>query len=330
MKSKVTWGILGCARIAQSALIPAIREAKNGALYGIAARDKKRAQEWAGRYGFQKYYEDYQSLLNDPDIDAVYIPLPNHLHGVWACRAARAGKHVLCEKPLALNSSEARRMIDETDHAGIILMEAFMYRFHPQIKKALQLLESGAIGSIRFLRSSFTIICAGGKEDYRWSPEMGGGALYDLGCYTINAARLVFGEEPISVYARAHFHPRLKVDLSTSMLLEFPRNRIALLDCSFECQFQSCLEIVGREGRITLPRSYSTGMLDVPILVIKGDKLRTITIPSTNQYRRMVEHFGECILKNHLPSYSGEDLYKNMRVIDAAFKSIQSGRPVEL
>ena len=330
MNKKINWGILGCARIVQSALIPAIKEAKNGVLYGIAARDEKRAREWARKYKFQKSYKDYQALLDDSDIDAVYIPLPNHLHCEWACRAARAGKHVLCEKPLALNSGEVRKMIREADKADVTLMEAFMYRFHPQIKKTLPLLESGEIGNIRFFRSSFTFMYTGDEENYRWSPEMGGGALYDVGCYTINATRLVFGEEPISICARAHLHPRFKVDLSTSMLLEFPQNRVALLDCSFESQFQSYFEIVGTEGRITLPRSYLAMLLDVQILVLKGDRLRTMTIPSANPYTRMVEHFGECILKSHLPGYSAEDSYRNMQVIDAAFTSIRTGRPVKL
>jgi predicted dehydrogenase len=330
MNRKIKWGILGCARIAQSALIPAIQEAKNGVLYGIAARDEKRARDWARKYKFQKFYRDYQALLDDPDIDAVYIPLPNNLHCEWTCHAAKAGKHVLCEKPLALNSGEVRKMIREADKADVTLMEAFMYRFHPQIKKTLQLLESGEIGNVRFIRSSFTFMYIGDEENYRWSPEMGGGALYDVGCYTINVARLVFNEEPISIYARAHFHPRFKVDLSTSMLLEFPRNRVALLDCSFESQFQSYFEIVGTEGRITLPRSYSAKLLDAPIVVLKGDKIRTITIPSANQYTRMVENFGECILKSHLLSYSAEDSYNNMQVVDAAFRSIRTGQPVKL
>lgn len=330
MNRKTNWGILGCARIAQSALVPAIREAKNGVLYGIAARDEKRAREWARKYKFKKFYKDYQALLDDRDIDAVYIPLPNHLHCEWACRAARAGKHVLCEKPLALNSGEVREMIGEAYKANVLLMEAFMYRFHPQTKKTLQLLDSGEIGNVRFFRSSFTFMYIGDEENYRWSPEMGGGALYDVGCYTINAARLVFNEEPISIYARAHLHPRLQVDLSTSMLLEFPQNKIALLDCSFESQFQSYFEIVGTEGRIALPRSYSAKLLDVPILVLKGDRLRTITIPSANQYTRMVEHFGECIIKNHPPSYPAEDSFKNMQVIEAAFESIRTCQPVKL
>ncbi len=330
MNKKIRWGILGCARIAQSALIPAIREASNGVLWGIAARDEKRARKWAGKYKFQKFYKDYQALLDDPEIDAVYIPLPNHLHCEWTCRAAKAGKHILCEKPLALNSGEVQRMIREADNAKVILMEAFMYRFHPQIEKALKLLASGEIGELRFFRSSFTFMYAGDKKNYRWSPQMGGGALYDVGCYTINASRLVFGEEPISVYARAHVHPRFKVDLSTSMILEFPENRIALLDCSFDSQFQSYFEIVGREGRITLPRSYSAKLLDVSILVLKGDELRTIAIPSINQYTRMVEHFGECVIKSQPPRYLADDSFKNMQVIDAAFESIRTGRPVKL
>lgn len=330
MGKKIRWGILGCARIARTALMPAISEARNAVLYGIAARDERRARGWAKKYRFQKSYKDYQSLLDDPEIDAVYIPLPNHLHCEWACRAARAGKHILCEKPIALNSSEVLRMIRAADEARVFLMEAFMYRFHPQIEKTLRLLDDGEIGELRFFRSAFTFMYEGNENNYRWSPEMGGGALYDVGCYPVSASRLIFGQEPVSFYARARFHPRFKVDLSTSILLEFPGSRVALLDCSFESQFQSYFEVVGTKGRITLPRSFSAKLFDVPIHILKGDKLKTVTIPSTNQYTIMVEHFGHCILKKRRPRYPADDALKNMRVIDAIFHSIRTGLPAKM
>ena len=328
MKRKITWGILGCAGIAERALIPAIHGAGNGLLLGIAARDPGRAREWACKFDIPKSYSNYQALLDDPDIDAVYIPLPNHLHREWTCRAARAGKHVLCEKPMALNSGEVREMKEAAAKAGVLLMEAFMYRFHPQMEKTLALVRSGAVGEIRSVRSTFTFSFEGNPANYRWQPEMGGGALYDVGCYPVSAARLVFGAEPASVFARARFHPRCKVDMTTALLLEFPGGRFASLDCGFDSQFQSSLEVAGSCGRISLARAFSAKLSDMEIRVVTGDKTRAIPVPSTNQYTRMVEHFGVCILRKRPLRYSPEDALANMKVIDAAFRSIRTGRPV--
>lgn len=328
MKKKITWGILGCAGIAERALIPAIHSAGNGLIMGIAARDPRRAREWACKFEIPKSYSHYQALLDDPDINAVYIPLPNHLHREWTCRAVRAGKHVLCEKPMALNSGEVREMKEAAAKAGVLLMEAFMYRFHPQMVKTLALVRSGAVGEVRSVRSTFTFSFKGSSSNYRWRPEMGGGALYDVGCYPVSATRLVFGTEPVSVFARARFHPRRKVDMTTTLLLEFPGGRFASLDCGFDSQFQSSLEISGSRGRISLSRAFSAKLFDVEILVAEGEKTRAIPIPSTNQYTRMVEHFGACILRKRQLPYPPEDGLANMMVIDAAFRSIRTGLPV--
>jgi D-xylose 1-dehydrogenase (NADP+, D-xylono-1,5-lactone-forming) len=177
MTRKVNWGILGCAGIAERALIPAIASSKNGRLYGIASRDPRRAADWAKRFGFEKAHGGYADLIADPAIDAVYNPLPNHLHAPWSIRAAQAGKNVLCEKPMALNAGEVREMAAAASASGVRLMEAFMYKFHPQIEKLLGLIGGGEIGGVRTVHSSFTFLFKSGREDYRWSPEMGGGSL---------------------------------------------------------------------------------------------------------------------------------------------------------
>jgi predicted dehydrogenase len=327
---KIAWGILGCARIAERALIPAIREAANAELAGIAARDERRAREWAEQYHIGKAFKDYAALIDDRDIDAVYIPLPNHLHVEWAIRAAEAGKHVLCEKPLALTEGEARAMFGAAKKAGVLLMEAFMYRFHPRFERTLELVRAGEIGEILTFRSAFTFLFTSGRKDYRWSPEMGGGALYDIGCYPVSAARTVFGGEPASVFARARLHPECGIDLATSLLVEFSGGRQALLDCAFDTPFHSWFEIAGTNGRIALPRAFSAKHFDLPIDILKDDESKAILIPSSNQYVRMVEHFGESILRGTPLRYAAEDAFGNARLIDAAFRSLRLHRPVHL
>jgi len=327
---KIHWGILGCARIAERALIPAIRGASNAELAGISARDEKRAREWAEKFGIPKTYKDYAALVADPDIEAVYIPLPNHLHAEWTIRAAAAGKHVLCEKPLALNEREARAMFEAAGKAGVLLMEAFMYRFHPRFEKALDFLRSGEIGKLLTFRSAFTFLFADEPEDYRRRPEMGGGALYDVGCYPISAARTVFGEEPTSVFARARVDPRSGIDLAMSLLVEFQGGRQALLDCAFDTPFRSWFEAAGTKGRISLPRAFSAKDFELPIEIFKDEETRAILVPASNQYIHMIEHFGKSLRREIPLRYSAEDAIGNARVIDAAFKSLRLRRPVKL
>ena len=324
---RLNWGILGCARIAERALIPALREARNARLFGISARDKIRAREWAKKYAIQNAYPDYQSLLDDPAIGAVYIPLPNHLHAEWTIRAARAGKHVLCEKPLALTEDEARAMHRKTAEAGVLLMEAFMYRFHPQFERTMEMLRAGEIGDVRSLRSAFTFIYTGEATNYRWDKSMGGGALYDVGCYTISAARTVFGAEPLSVFALSRVHDQTGIDLATSLILEFPDDRQAILDCAFDIPFQSRLEVAGAGGRISLERAFSARHYDIEIRIFRENDPDIISIPATNQYTRMIEHFGD-VASGLCPLRYGEsDALGNARTIDAAFQSVKTRRP---
>jgi len=330
MSNKINWGIIGCAGIAERALIPAIEASANGVLYGIAARDKKRALDWARAHGFKKAYRDYQALLDDPAIDAVYNPLPNNLHAEWSIRAAQAGKHVLCEKPMAMNAAEVRDMAAAAEKAGVLLTEAFMYKFHPQIDKALKLLAAGEIGPVRSVHSSFTFMYEPDGHNYRWFPDMGGGALYDVGCYTISASRLILGGEPLTVFARMTLHPRYGVDVSTHMVLEFFGGRFAHCDCAFDSQFQSRLLVVGEKGTLGLDRAFSAKHHEVKIRTVKGDRHEEIPVPVANMYTRMVEHFGGCVLEKKPLRFPAGDAERNMRVIDACLESIRTGLPVTL
>ncbi len=330
MTRPVNWGILGCAGIAERALIPAIAGSKNGRLYGIASRDPQRAADWAKRFGFKKAYGGYADLIADPSIDAVYNPLPNHLHAPWSIRAAQAGKHVLCEKPMALNAGEVREMAAAASASGVLLMEAFMYKFHPQIEKLLDVIGGGEIGVVRTVHSSFTFLFKTGRQDYRWSPEMGGGSLYDVGCYTTSAARLVFGDEPVSVFARARLDPDSGVDVAAHALLEFPGGRFAHCDSGFDAQFQSRLLVTGDRGAIALDRAFSAKQHDAEMKIVRGDEAETVRIPASNMFIRMVEHFGEAVLEGRPLRYPAADAQRNMRVIDACFGSMKSGKPVSL
>ena len=328
MDKKVRWGILGCAGIVERSFIPAVKELGNGLLYGIAARNGKRAADWASRHGFEKAYADYQGLLDDPAIDAVYNPLPNHLHAPWSVRAARAGKHVLCEKPMAMSAGEVRGMEGAAGEAGVLLMEGFMYKFHPQVEKAIALISGGLIGSVRSVHSSFTFMYEPDGRNYRWFPAMGGGALYDVGCYTISAARLVFGDEPVSAFARAVIHPKYGVDVSTHILLDFPGGRFAHCDCAFDAHFQSRLLAVGEKGTLALDRAFSAKHHEVDIRIVRGDAVELVLVPAANMFTRMVDHFGDCVLGKGTLRYSARDAEMNMRTLDACFESVRTGRPV--
>jgi D-xylose 1-dehydrogenase (NADP+, D-xylono-1,5-lactone-forming) len=328
MDRKIHWGVLGCAGIAERAFIPAVLASRSGRLAGIAARDEGRAKAWAGRFGFLRAFRDYAELIASPDVDAVYNPLPNDLHAEWSIRALRAGKHVLCEKPMALNAPEVRAMIQAAETNGALLMEGFMYKFHPQIATTLDLIRKGRVGEVRSVHSSFTFRFDRDALNYRWSPAMGGGALYDVGCYTLSAARLVFGAEPVSVFARGRVDPATGVDMTSAAVLEFPGGRFAQCDASFESHFQSRLVVVGSEGTLQLDRAFSAKDFDVEVRLARGDTQETIRVPRANMFTLMVEHFGDAVLGKSPLRYPAADAWHNMRAIDACFESIRTGRAV--
>ncbi|MCK7478148.1 MAG: Gfo/Idh/MocA family oxidoreductase [Candidatus Moduliflexus flocculans] len=234
MDRKVRWGILGCAGIAEKAFIPAVLGSQNGALAGIAAGTRRGPGR--GRTGSASPAPTCPTRTSSRTRTSTRstIRLPNDLHAAWSIRALEAGKHVLCEKPMALDAAEVAAMIRAAGAGGVLLMEGFMYKFHPQIDRTLALVRSGRIGEVRSVHSSFTFRFGRDGANYRWSPARGGGALYDVGCYTLSAARLVFGAEPVSAFARARIDPATGVDMTTAALLEFPGGRFAPCEASFE------------------------------------------------------------------------------------------------
>lgn len=314
---RLGWGILGCARICRRALIAAIEGSRDGELRAIASRDADRAREWAGEFGVAKHFDNYESVLAQSDVDVVYIPLPNELHRPWVIAAADAGKHVLCEKPLALDAAEAEEMAEHCRRRGVLLMEAFMWRHQARTQALLSSVRAGQIGDVRLVRSSFSFSIAEG--DWRLDPARGGGALFDVGCYGVNMARLFVGSEPLAAHTMAHAG-HTGVDMTLATTLRFSDDRLAVIDCSFEQPYRCEYEIVGTRGAITVPDGYlPQGSPSAIVRGVGGDAgaegARSEMFEATDQYRAMVDAFGDSIGAGRLLSPC-EDGVAQMRALD--------------
>ena len=310
---KLRWGILGCARITRRGLIPGLQNSTSATLAAIASRDLANARSWAAEFAIPKAYGSYEQLIADPEIDVVYIPLPNELHRAWVEAAADSGKHVLCEKPLALDSTEARGMVDYCRDKGVVLREAFMWRHQPRTVELLRRVSEGVIGPLRLIRSSFSYMSA--PDDWRLDPARGGGSLWDVGCYGVNTARLFARSEPNAIRAVAHFGPT-GVDMSLAATLGFPGGILAQVDCSFEQPFRCAYELVGETGRIEVPDAYLPP--DRPTAIHHGPNGREEwTFNGTNQYAAMVDAFTEAVATLGKGGLPGEDGLDQMLAIDA-------------
>lgn len=328
---KLRWGIMGCARIAKGSVIPGIQQSRTGEVSAIASRDEQNARSTAEQLNIPTAYGSYEQLLEDPQIDAVYIPLPNHLHKEWTIKAAAAGKHVLCEKPVALTAQEAEEMIDACAKAGVHLAEAFMYRHHPRYEQLLDIVRSGEIGTIRGIHSTFTFNSSGAKGNVRFNKEMGGGSIYDIGCYPISVARMILNEEPEAVTVQAYFSPEHgEVDMMASGLVEFPGSVALTFDCAMWAAPRNTLEILGTEGRIEVPSAFvSRADASSHFYVITKDR-REVEVPHVNQYALQADEFAGVVLDGKKPSFSPEDAVANMRVIDACLLSAEERRRVTI
>lgn len=325
---KVRWGIISSAKIARNALMPAITAAANAELVAVGTPRPDRIQESAQQYGY-RVLPSYEAVLEDPEVDAIYNPLPNGLHAPWSIRALNAGKHVLCEKPFTVEPAEIDGMIEASEKAGRWVMEAFMYRFHPQMALAKEVLDSGRIGTLRFIRASFTFNSKPDPENPRFQRGQGPGALMDVGCYCVNATRLFSGGAPAAVTAWSTWHEESGGDLTTTGLLEYPTHS-ALIDCSFEANARSGVELVGSDGRIEIPKPWLPGNDPAVVRVVDTNGTEEFTTEGVNHYTLMVEHFSDCILNNHPPVRGPEDARENMRVLEALRRSALEQRRVLL
>jgi len=311
------WGILGPGFVATRAVIPAIQQTQGAHLLAVASTDNERAQQAAAKFGIERIYHDYQSLLNDPDVDAVYISLPNHLHHTWTIRAAEAGKHVLCEKPLATNAAECKDMIAACQKADVLLMEAVMYRFHPRMLHLKHMLMNGELGDIRLLHAAFSF-SFDQPHNYRARPEFGGGALLDTGSYCVNAARWLIGSEPLHILAETTYNQETKIDMNTSAVLCFNDNVLAHIQCSFAAAEHQVIEVVGSRAAATAPNAFTAWREDTTTLMIqRGAMFERLEFPPADPYLLMVAHFTDCVLGRAKLLFPATDARRTLSVLDA-------------
>ncbi|HEU4751595.1 MAG TPA: Gfo/Idh/MocA family oxidoreductase [Armatimonadota bacterium] len=324
----VNWGIISSAEIGQKALVPAIAAARNARLVCLGTPNPARIQETAGKYGY-RIAPSYEAVLEDPEVQAIYNPLPNGMHALWTIRALQAGKHVLCEKPFTVTPAEVPPMIDAARAANRWLMEAFMYRFHPQMDLAKRVLDSGRIGALRMIRASFTFNSTPDPSNPRFQRDQGPGALLDVGCYCVNAIRHFSGGAPAAVSAWATWHEASGADMTTAGLLEY-ETHAGLFDCSFESTGRAGIEVVGDQGRIEIPRPWLPGTEPAAVLVWDKNGCEELKTEGVNHYQLMVEHFSDCILNHRPPARGPEDALENMRVLEALRRSAREKRRVSL
>lgn len=320
----VSWGVLSTADIGVKKVIPAMQAGSLVRVDAIASRSAERGAQVAEQLGIPKSYASYEDLLSDDSIEAVYIPLPNHLHLPWTLAAARAGKHVLCEKPIAMTAAEAEEMVGVCADSGVLLMEAFMYRLHPLWQRAVEIVRSGGIGTLQAVSSVFSYF-NDDPDNIRNIPEVGGGALYDIGCYAVNVSRLVFGSEPDGVKSRILRDSALGTDIVTSAILDFD-GRPAVFVCSTRVESSQRVEILGTEGRLvvdipfnippdrpTTLHHYAGG--EPPV----APGVETHEFPTANQYTIQGDVFSRCIRTGEPLPFPPGDSVANMKVIEAIF-----------
>jgi predicted dehydrogenase len=328
--AKVRWGILGVARIAVNRVIPAMQQGELSEVVGIASRDCARAEEAAGQLGIPKAFGSYEEMLADPEIDAVYNPLPNHMHVPVSIQAAEAGKHVLCEKPIGVDTADALKLLAARDRTGVTIGEAFMIEVHPQWQRTVQLVRCGKIGRLRHAVGSFGYY----KDDLtniRYVAAYGGGGLLDIGCYPIKTSRMVFGTEPVRVAATLVRDPRCGVDTLASAILEYEHGH-CIFTCGTMVVGNQSMQFYGTHGRIELEVPYNARPGGTTRIRIDdgrdpyGSGIKVEEFPACDQYTLQGDAFSRAVREGTPPPVPLEDSVRNMAVIDAVFRAGESGK----
>jgi predicted dehydrogenase len=328
---KVAWGILGTANIAIKRVVPAIIAGQRGSVAAIASRDAGRAARIAADFGIERSYGNYQALLDDPSIEAIYNPLPNHLHVEWTVKALEAGKHVLCEKPIALHAADAQAIVAARDRSGLRVVEAFMVRCHSQWHRIRTLVRGGRIGTVRAVQSAF-VFSVLDPNNVRNRPDIGGGALYDVGCYPIVTARYLFGAEPDRAIALVDRDPRMGVDRLTSGMLAFPNGCHLTFASSLQLAPYQRVVILGSEGRIEVCVPFTPHKDHRCRIIIDSGRSLDGTSAEFEEFAPLDQYAAQCdlaaaVFRNEASQeFPIEDAIANMRVIDALYRSAVSGR----
>lgn len=321
--AKIRWGVLSTAKIARNHVIPAIQSSSLGEVAAICSRSEAQAQSVAAELGIERAHGSYEALLADPNIDAIYNPLPNHLHVPWSIKAMAAGKHVLVEKPMGLDAADAQTLLDAcSDYPDVKVMEAFMYRFHPQWQQIRELCQN-TIGPVRNIQCEFSYNNRD-ASNIRNNAEMGGGALMDIGCYGISLARFIYNAEPNRVCGHMNFMD-YEVDAITSAIMEFEAGT-ASFSCSTKTEPGQWAKLCGEAGYIYIPLPFNpTADSEAQVIVNHGGNSETITLAPANQYRAMADHFCDAILHNKAVPTPLSDGVNNMKVLDKIIASAQAG-----
>jgi predicted dehydrogenase len=330
MPNKVRWGVLSTADFGIRKAIPGMQKGESTEIVAIASRDLRKAEEAAHKLGIPKAYGSYEELLADPQIEAIYNPLPNHMHVPWSIKAALAGKHVLCEKPLSTTFAEANELFSVQQKSGVKIGEAFMVRTHPQWLRTRELIRSGRIGELRSITGFFSYFNRDPKN-IRNAPETGGGALLDIGCYTITTSRFAFGEEPRRVMGLIERDPDMHTDRLTSAILDFPSGQ-AIFTVSTQLVPYQRMHFLGTKGRIEIEIPFNAPK-EAPCRIfiddggdILGKDIVTETFPICDQYTIQGDLFSRAIRENTEVPVPVRDGVKNMAVIEAIFRSADSGK----
>ena len=326
--ASVKWGILSTSTVAAGKAIPALKRCANAEVVAIASRDIEKAKHLAASFDIRRTYGSYEALLEDQEVGAVYLPLPNVLHGEWAVRAACAGKHVLCEKPAALSSEVAQDMIASCVSTNVLFMEGFMSRFHPQFDCVRQWLAEDRIGPLRVIRVSFSFTLESHHSRTRLQAALGGGALADVGAYGIDLSRWLIGEDPTRVFATGSRGLGADVETSFAATLVYPRGVRALLDGGFDRPRHNRCEVVGQSGVITITSPFLAAAAAVRLQDASGAE--ELVFPLVDPFQLQFEHFSACALKSEWPAMSAADTVGNARVLGALRTSLFTGSPVDI
>jgi predicted dehydrogenase len=318
----LSWGLLGTARI-NRAVIPPLQASARNRLVAVASRTQARAEAHAAEWGIARALGSYEALLADPSIDVIYIGLPNGLHAEWAVKAMRAGKHVLCEKPLATTVADVDAIAAASAETGRITAEAFMYRHHPQTALVRRLVRDGAVGELRLIRGAFTFLHAR-EQDVRWDPDMGGGSLWDVGCYPVSYARFVIGAEPVRVKGWQRLAPG-GVDETFVGMMEFSGGVLATCDSGFRSPFHTRIEIAGTKGQLRLSNPFKPALGDT-VELVRPSGTETIVAPDQDLYSGEIENLADAILDGASPEVSLADSRGTVAAIVALYESARADK----
>lgn len=327
---KIKWGIISTSNFAQTVILPSLKNCSNTVITGISSRDQSKADGVARKFGIENAYGSYEELLADKEIDAVYIPLPNHMHKEWIKKSLASGKHVLCEKPISLNADEAEEIREfAKGYPKLKLMEGFMYRLNPRWIKVKDLVSKNVIGKVKHIQSFFSYYNVK-PDNIRNNPEIGGGGLMDIGCYCISSSRFILDREPLSIFSKIEFDPSFKVDRLTSAIMDFG-DATAAFTCSTQLPFDQYTKIYGSKGRIEVHRPFNPELDEKSkIMLFTLDKEEEIEIESCNHYTIEFDVFSKTILNDTDVPTPIDDAVANMKVIDSVFKSAETGKLITI